>query len=582
MIKAFIIAKDIKPACLRKSIDHLAKIAKKFSHYCSAVRINDFDLVLLSERPTPNFDLQAEDRIEFCLGRLHGHSESWDRFLRVRISTNGLEFESDYAGSIPMFFSTRDGFVASNIEPCTFLGSDSSLDDISPENVYGFMRYTHFIWDETAWRHIFQILPDSRHKFSSTGEIVSIENLKSIKTSSTRINLSDKKIADELFELNHHLVTRSLADAPQIVLPLSSGYDSRMILAVLASDKKLAGRTRCFTYGSTGSIEVESGKRLANQANIEWHHIDLPCKFLKENYLSDIAAIFGGSVHMHGMYQIEFVNEINRKFGIADDAVFTSGFMTGVPAGQHNRLLNIKAINDSLSSAMGSFSQSKFWKVEDLKKLPLFNNEDYEDIAESRFRKAFDRLPGDVHHKALIFDVWTRQRNFISYYPRTIEWLYPIASPHMCPEYANFFLSLNEKHLHDRKAVELMFQKHYPRMASIASNSNGISSIGSPFENLMLLGARILNRLRMGFIVPQKYRLAPFEFNLKALSNCGRESFSPLWSKREHVSGLVDLFGGQDLINELYLGAAGGDLTSYAKILTIQALSCDVSYLDEK
>jgi hypothetical protein len=56
--------------------------------------------------------------------------------------------------------------------------------------------------------------------------------------------------------MNQELVKRSLSNADEITLPLSSEYD---FCCVLANDPELAKRTRCFTYGSEGSIEVEGG-----------------------------------------------------------------------------------------------------------------------------------------------------------------------------------------------------------------------------------------------------------------------------------------------------------------------------------
>lgn len=581
MNNAFLITQKNKKEETKKAINHLEKLAKKYNKHIALKEINDFDIRIVSGGKKPDLNIDESRKIKFTLGKIGNHSEKWDRFLSITASDLGFEIESDYAGSIPVFYSTRNGFIASNIEPCTFLGSGSSLDDISPENIYGFMRYTHFIWDETAWKHIFQTLPDSLHKFSNSGKLVSIKNIQSVKVSDSRVAHSDKEVANDLYELNKKLVHRTLADADQIILPLSSGYDSRMIFAVLAEDEKLAKKTSCFTYGSTGSIEVESAKRLCKQGKIEWHHIDMPCKFLKKDYLDNIVEIFGASVHMHGMYQVEFINEIKHKYEIKDNATFTSGFMTGVPAGQHNSLLNIQTTHDSLSKVMGKFSQSKFWTREGLKELPIFYQKEYGHIAEERFRKAFEQLNGEIHHKAVMFDVWTRQRNFISYYPRTIEWLHTIASPHMCAEYANFFLSLNKKHLDDRKAVELMFKEHYPLIAGIASNSKGITSIGNPYESFMLNSARVLNRVHAGFMLPKQYRLNTFEFNLKALSNCGKESFYPLWKENEKMESMIKLFGGHQVIKKLYQGAVNGDLISYAQILTIQALAGNIDLLDD-
>lgn len=580
MIKAFVVLKDVSPDLARKCVGHLAGIAERFGKYLCSFKSDRFELVVVSDEAEPCFDHRGNGQFDFCLGRIPGHPAEWDRFLKVKLTSDHLELETDYAGSIPLFYSSRNGFVASNIEPCVFLGSGSTLNDLSPENVYGFMRFTHFIWDETAWRHISQTLPDSRYIFNWENTNPNIEHLKTIHFSEERREMDDRDVAKDLFDLNQEVVTRSLRDAAQIVLPLSSGYDSRMILAALASNRNLAEKTICFTYGSKGSIEVESGKRLAKIAGIEWHHIDLPCMFLEEKCLKSISDVFGASVHMHGMYQLEFLDQIYKGFGVGKSAVFTSGFMTGVPAGQHNSLLNIVDKNDILCNAMGKFGQSKFWTSTDLADLPIFSSGSYTDLAEDRFRKAFDRIEGDINKRAVIFDVWTRQRNFISYYPRTIEWLNPIASPHMCSEYANFFMSLGDRHLNDRKAVELMFKYHYPKFAGVASNSNGISSIGNSFENIMLLGARILNRMRLGGILPNRYKLAPFEFNLTALRHCGKASFSPIWEVTENISKFVTLFGGVERFDNLYEKALSGDLMAYAKVLTIQSLASDVLHLD--
>jgi hypothetical protein len=219
-----------------------------------------------------------------------------------------------------------------------------------------------------------------------------------------------------LFELNRALVRRSLADAEDIILPLSSGYDSRMIFSVLSNEKDLLEKTRCFTYGSSGSIEVEAALRLSKLKGIEWHHIDLSCRFLTRGYLEDISNIFGASLHMHGMYQMEFFNEIKAKYGVSSATRLTSGFMTGVPAGQHSGLLQINVKDERLTDSMNRFSQSKVWTDEDLGRMPVFNGKNYLEAAEARFRKAFNRFNGEVHQKAVMFDVWTRQRNFISWH----------------------------------------------------------------------------------------------------------------------------------------------------------------------
>jgi len=560
------------PTLKGRVVRHCHRLANRHGCYVKEYSHENFSIVLVTAKD--DLHLSQTNGLKFSLGQVGENSPQWDRFLHVNIDPSGLTIENDYAGTIPVFYSQKHGaLVVSNIEPCVFIGSDSSFDDISYENLYGFLRYSHFIWDETAWKSIYQMLPDCRYRFSHQGTLVQSDYLETVKATDSRAHLSDGQVAKELFELNRTLVERSLADAPEIVLPLSSGYDSRMIFSVLANDKEFAGRFRCFTYGSSGSIEVESGRRLSNLKRVSWHQVELPCAFLKQRYLRAISDIFGASLHMHGMYQIEFYEELKEKYLVPSSAHLTSGFMTGVPAGQHNGLLQITTAAGRLTDTMNRFAQSRFWSDQELENLPVFSGKHYLEGAEQRFRAAFDRFQGDLHQKAVMFDVWTRQRNFIGYYPRVFEWLCPVVSPHMCTDYANFFMSLGKEHLWDRRAVELMFLYHYPDIAKVGSNSNGLASLGSRLETSALFLSRALNVLGLRRLLPRRYQNVAIEFDLKAVKNCGAESFFPLFTESDDMTQFNNAFGGLGLMDQLYQRAIGGDSKAYAQIVTLQAVA---------
>ncbi len=569
MIKAFVITKSIQADCAERAHEHIKQLAKMHATSIGRIKYCDFDISFVG-----NSTDYASDTVDFSLVLGCDHAEvEWDRFLKIRISCDQVVVENDYAGSIPFFFSSRNGFAASNIEPCVYLASNSSLADLSIENIYGYLRYSHFIWEETAWAHINQMLPDSRYVFSDSGKVEKTTYLETVKATDSRKALSDSQVARQLFEINEQLVTRTLSNSEEVILPLSSGYDSRMIFAVLSNNEALAKRTRCFTYGSTGSIEVEGARRLCDLKGITWGHVELPCRFLDRKYLKETADVFGASMHMHGMYQLEFVEKIRSDYGIAENTVLTSGFMTGVPAGQHNGLLDIKESTSRLTTAMNRFSQSKVWTDDTLSNLPLFNGKNYLDAAEERFRLAFNRFNGEIHQKAVIFDVWTRQRNFISYYPRTLEWRLPVVSPHMCAEYANFFMSLSKEHLWNRNAVELMFLKHYPDIARIASNSNGIAAIGNAFETGLFFVSRLLQKVGMPNPLPLRYKNLSFDFDMAAVKNSGADSFYPLLDSDAGVESFVNLFGGRGALQCIYQDALDGDTKSYAMIVAIQSIA---------
>lgn len=573
MIKGFLVTKGIPEAAAGKALAHLRRLAGEHSLHLSSQASNGFAISIVADAPPAGDSATAPASGFLMSGSLHGGKS--DRFIEVAVTDAGLVVENDFAGSIPFFWSTRNGFAASNIEPCVFLASEATIDDLSPENVYGYLRFSHFIWDETAWKHIFQMLPDSRYLFSSDGKLADSRYLRTVQASDSRADLTDKQVAGELFELNRSLVTEALGSASDIILPLSSGFDSRMIFSVLASDSRLARKTRCFTYGSAGSIEVEGGRRLAALENVPWRHVELPCRFLDRRHLRQVADIFGASLHMHGMYQIEFFELLRSAHGAGRDSVLTSGFMTGVPAGQHNGLLRIEDPGVSLAAAMMRFSQSKVWPAEALERLPLFQQRSYAVAAEARFRAAFDRFDGEVFQKAVMFDVWTRQRGFISYYPRTLDWLAPVVSPHMCARYANFFMSLGREHLWDRRAVELMFLAHYPDIARVASNSNGLAALGSPAESSALFLSKVFGRLGLRDLVPQRYRNVPFDFDLQAIRKCREDSFYPLLQQDGRLEGLIRLFGGAGLFRDLYTRALNGDVTSYMQMIPLQSIAFD-------
>lgn len=160
--------------------------------------------------------------------------------------------------------------------------------------------------------------------------------------------------------------------------------------------------------------------------------------------------------------------------------------MTGVPAGQHINFLNIQD-NKHLISKLDLFGTSSFFNDIELKKIFTdVNFRKYKEKLEHRLNKAFNQFEGEIYQKSIMFDIWTRQRNFISYYPRLFNFFSRIVSPHMSKKYINFFMSLRKEHIVDRKCVELMFINHYKDIASIPSNSNTLKSLNNRYKTFLI------------------------------------------------------------------------------------------------
>jgi len=583
---AFLLTRNPKTSAFQRARKHLVGLANWFGHTLVELSHNNNRLLLCHTGLIDDLVLQSADSLNFCVGPIVGqwgsaHTQRKaitdpgairDRFLHVEVGAEFVAVTTDYAGTVPCFYSSRGGLSLSNVEPVVVLDSGSTLDDIDVSSMYAFLRYFHLIWDRTLFRHIRLQEPDSRFVWKTEQTEPSRLTLRSVMPSDGRQNLTDRQVASELFDLNQRLVLSSLDFADESLLPLSSGYDSRMILAALSTSKALRDRLKAFTYGPLGSIEVKAARELCKRSGITWQWINLPCRFLSREYLERIGAIFGSSLHFHGMYQLEF-GEILKN--IRPSAVLTSGFMTGVPAGQHVSALGIRSDSALLTDAMNSFAQSQYWTDDDLLDISARFDRSMLFEAEEDFRRAFNRMAGTPTHRSIMFDVWTRQRNFIAYHPRTTEWQIPFISPHMCPEYANFFLSLSERHLTDRLAVELMLKYHYPESAKVPTNSNGLHAI-SGFYSMFApdsLATRAIRRLSRTVGVPGWFVDVPIEFDSTAIRHSGREGVWPIWSVGNVGRKFLCEFFPESVLEELVASAENGSERDYNRLLPIQSIA---------
>ncbi|MEN6292731.1 MAG: hypothetical protein ABFD07_12050 [Methanobacterium sp.] len=567
---------------------HLATLSNEFGLRIYHEKVHSNNIILCFEGAIENLIQRMDGVITFCVGpalsqKMSGHfadnnnlSVIRDRFLKISIGAKSIIIVNDYAGTIPVYYSLRDTISLSNIEPVTVLDSHTTANDISVANMYGFLRYSHYIWDETLYNHIFTQEPDTQYIFPYDKKKPVMFKLNTVTASKKRYNFDDYSVAKELFELNQKLVQDSLSQYDEIILPLSAGYDSRMIFSAICKMPDLKLKLKCFTYGPEGSIEVESARSLCESEEIFWENIDLPCHFLDETYLKKIGLIFGSSLHFHGMYQLEFWDCIKSKIN-SNNFVLTSGFMTGVPAGQHISLLNIQNYEEPLILAMNKFSQSNYFSDDELLGCSDLFPKNAIKNAELKFRQAFNRLDGSLYNKSVMFDIWTRQRNFIAYYPRTLEWEGLCVSPHMTPEYANFFLSLSDRHLKDRLAVELMFKHFYADQGAVLSNSNGVKAIGNPFETIKFLILNHFHGQKIKERIPKRYWNTPIQFNIKAIKYSKKEGLWPIFNLNKDAQRNFHKYFPESLVTKWYHESISGSIESYEKLVFIQSIAYGLS-----
>lgn len=552
--------------------DYLKYLAEEFELFFWDLSIGDFKVFLVSK----SRDLVAK---EFSTATLQISSNPLaeldsDRFLEIKIQGSEVIVRTDYAGTVPAYLGKGSLFSLTNIYPVSLTATKFSAKSIDSVGLYALMKYGHTIENETTSCNITSLSPNSTYVINSNATITSSVH-EDIRESEVDYKSAETKLLF-LRELNSELVAQSLKGFDQVILPLSSGYDSRLILAAIGDSKSLRQKALAVTYGPRNSMEVVAGRELAEVAGISWQHIELDCDFLNMKYQREIASIFGSSLHMHGMYQLEFIDALKSRGHISQDAVLTSGFMTGVPAGQHVKPLNSLDKKDNYGIRfLGKFSQSKYWGDGELEDLfeRFFPHAIYEST--SRTNNFNIRAGGSTFAGQILFDLWTRQRNFISYYPRTLEWKLPVISPHMNPRWLEYFLSLPQSSLLQRRQVVNLFKKYYPGLGRIPSNSSHFSRLGNPLRASALLASRSLNHLNIKSPLPLRFQDAPLLFDQVALTKAGKKGVYPLLDLDpiEDNASLNALFAE---LMPIVLKARDGHLGSYNKLVGVQALAWDL------
>ena len=216
-----------------------------------------------------------------------------------------IVYESDWLASNPYFYSTKTGASSLNINEVIAF-DDSKL--FNPEGLYNFLDYGYSVFEQTPVVNINFLPPASKLIRNKAGDL-ELKRMADPIEKWLNYYLNEAEIID----LIRHRVQSWEASLPsdqEIVLPLSGGFDSRLLLWCI-KDKS---RIRAFTYGISkeqfNSTEVSHARALAKIFNIRWEQIELG-NF--HRFLPDWDSLFGISTHSHGMYQQEFYEKIRTR-----------------------------------------------------------------------------------------------------------------------------------------------------------------------------------------------------------------------------------------------------------------------------
>mgnify|MGYP001383545418 CR=1 FL=1 len=161
-------------------------------------------------------------------------------------------------------------------------------------------------------------------------------------------NFLSKKLSELTLSILDDLLQKN---SGKIVVPLSAGYDSRLIISALYHLN--AKNIICYSYGKKNNFEAKTAKRIANKFNYPWYFVELSNKIQRKNFSSSLYkeyTNFSDSLASWSYVQDFFaVNSLIKRKIINKDNIILNGNTGDFISGGHLPALklnsNIKKYN---------------------------------------------------------------------------------------------------------------------------------------------------------------------------------------------------------------------------------------------
>lgn len=225
-----------------------------------------------------------------------------------------LVAETDWLGSDPVFFNRRTGAVSRNVNDV--IAADRF--DFHPDGLFEFFEFGYSAFQQTPVKDV-QFLRHSSRLWRGPDGSLEVEHLPDPLDEG---HLDVRMPECDVIELVRERVRsweRTLPAPP--IVPLSGGYDSRLLLWSLADPAAATTYTYGVSPDQSVSTEVTKAREVADRLGASWSRIELG-DF--HRYLDEWDELYGISTHAHGMYHLEFYRGVRRQTGPG------RGLLTGI------------------------------------------------------------------------------------------------------------------------------------------------------------------------------------------------------------------------------------------------------------
>jgi asparagine synthase (glutamine-hydrolysing) len=256
----------------------------------------------------------------------------------------------DRIRSIPLFYGKADGqvYLSDDAEWVRQQVGDKEMDPVARDE---FQLAGYVTGQDTLFPNVKQVQAGELLRITLSGKEPQIETYRYYRFTHTEPSEWDEPtLREELDRVTEASIRRLIkyADGRQIVVPLSGGYDSRLIVTML---KRLGyNNILAFTYGVPGNRESEYSKKVADALGIKWHFVEYSKELWRQAWQTDERLQYqkwgsGWSSIPHVQDWLA-VKRMKQEKAIDTDCIFVPGHTGDFISGGH--LPDIVFVNKSL------------------------------------------------------------------------------------------------------------------------------------------------------------------------------------------------------------------------------------------
>lgn len=286
-----------------------------------------------------NKKVEAKEAIDFL-----NNVKSKEEFVKICSSLNGMfsiviikedhcYVTCDATRVFPIFYKKNNrSFILSDDINLLIPKIKNDLDSIAEKE---FRSFGCCLGNKTLVKDVYQTQSSeyiifSKDKILKKGFIFSSAISK---YSNKEYNYLKKEIFSK-FKSSFERLINSL-NGRTVVLPLSGGFDSRLIASFLKHYQY--ENVICFTYGKKGNIDMQMSEKVANKLNFKWHFVEYTNELIDGFLETSIFKSYCNSTFHHSSmlflqeyFAVKYLKENNL---IPKDAIFIPGHDGGALAG---------------------------------------------------------------------------------------------------------------------------------------------------------------------------------------------------------------------------------------------------------